>query len=319
MSAKKIVLQEVIDELLNAEKSLIGPLMKLNYFGRLIKNSELITYTTSEINGYDPDDNVPEYRKTIGRLVVDASSYFIETRPLELPMSVVPTSFREHFQYLSIREGISTVEKMAKDMSEDGKQEFYKPLPLELLSEIQPILTKLYVSNPPLKASAIRVIGNGNVILDISGSVRTKLLEFIMAIADELGFDIEVTDTNTKAINQTVNYYMSTIITTSGDGNVVNTGNENTITNNARIEKGNLQQLKDELRKQGIDEADIAELATILQEENLKPETNALGDRSTNWILGITKKALSGVGKIATSVSANLLATMIKAYHGIDF
>lgn len=319
MSERKIVLQEVIDELINAEKSLIGPLMKLNYFGRLIKNNELTNYTNSEIKGYDPNDEVPEYRKTPGKLVVDASSYYIETQTLELPMSVVPQEFRDHFQYLKIREGISTIEKMANDMLEDGRQEFYKPLPLELLREIQPILTKLYRSNPPLVASAMRVIGNGNVILDISGSVRTKLLEFVMSIADELGFDIEITETNRKQINQTINYHMKTIITTSGDGNVINTGDNNTISNNTKIEKGNIEHLKGELRKQGIDEQDIAELATIIQEEVPEPQTNVLGEKSTNWILGITKKALNGVGKIATSVTANLLATMIKGYHGIDF
>lgn len=319
MSERKIVLQEVIDELINAEKSLIGPLMKLNYFGRLIKNDDLTNYTNSEIKGYNPNDEVPEYRKTLGKLVVDASSYYIETRTLELPMSVVPQEFRDHFQYLQIREGISTIEKMAKDMMEDGKQEFYKPLPLELLREIQPILTRLYKSNPPLVASAMRVIGNGNVILDISGAVRTKLLEFVMSIADELGFDIEITETNKKQINQTINYYMKTIITTSGDGNVINTGDNNTISNNNKIEKGNIEHLKDELRKQGIAEEDIAELSTIIQEEVPESQTNVLSEKETNWILGITKKALNGVGRIATSVTANLLASMIKGYHGIDF
>ena len=204
-------------------------------------------------------------------------------------------------------------------MMEDGKQEFYKPLPLELLREIQPILTRLYKSNPPLVASAMRVIGNGNVILDISGAVRTKLLEFVMSIADELGFDIEITETNKKQINQTINYYMKTIITTSGDGNVINTGDNNTISNNNKIEKGNIEHLKDELRKQGIAEEDIAELSTIIQEEVPESQTNVLSEKETNWILGITKKALNGVGRIATSVTANLLASMIKGYHGIDF
>ena len=44
------LLQEVIDDLVNTEKSLSSPLMKLNYFGRLVKNQELIDYTQNELN-----------------------------------------------------------------------------------------------------------------------------------------------------------------------------------------------------------------------------------------------------------------------------
>jgi len=46
------LLQEVVDDLVNNDKSLSAPLMKLNYFGRLIKNQEIIDYTKNELNGY---------------------------------------------------------------------------------------------------------------------------------------------------------------------------------------------------------------------------------------------------------------------------
>lgn len=46
------LLQEVIDDLVNTDKSLSAALMKLNYFGKLIKNQELVEYTQSELNGY---------------------------------------------------------------------------------------------------------------------------------------------------------------------------------------------------------------------------------------------------------------------------
>lgn len=36
---KNFILQEVINDLMDADTSLLGPLMKLNYFGRLIKKS----------------------------------------------------------------------------------------------------------------------------------------------------------------------------------------------------------------------------------------------------------------------------------------
>jgi AbiTii len=310
------ILQDVIDELINTDKSLQGPLMKLNYFGRLTKNSDLISFTTNELKGYGVEEDVPEYRKTIARFQVTAQSYFIEPQDLEMPFSVLPEEFQESFRYLKIREGIATVEKMAKQMEQEDKREFYKPMPLELLTEVQPKLRLLYKANPPLNAISSRFIGNGNVFLDIPTSIRTNLLELVMTIADEFGYDVEINEFSSKQINKTINNYMNTHITNTGDGNIINTGSENSISNSNTITKGNLDHLRQELDKQGVDPSDIDNLMEIVQEENPN-ENNTLGEKTTNWILDVSKKALNGVGKIASGVSSNLLATLIKGYFGI--
>jgi hypothetical protein len=316
MSNHNFLLQGVIDELINTDKSLQGPLMKLNYFGRLTKNQKFINFTTNEMKGYEAGVEVPEYRKTIAKLLVTAQSYYIDSREVEIPISTIK-EMRENFTYLDIRDGIATVEKMARDMVEKGNKEFYKPMPLELLHLIQPILRQIYIANPPLNATSARLIGNGNIFLDIPSSIRTTLLELVMTVADEFGYNVEINEFNTSKINNTINNYMSTHITNTGDGNVINTGNENKISNSNSIQKGDLETLKKELAEQGIDSEDINNLTEILQSENPN-EDKTLGENAMNWILNISKKALNGVGKIATGVSSNLLATLIKGYYGIE-
>lgn len=316
MSNHNFLLQEVIDELINTDKSLQGPLMKLNYFGRLTKNQKFINFTTNEMKGYEADVEVPEYRKTIAKLMVTAQSYFIDSTEVEIPISAIK-EMRKNFTYLDIRDGIATVEKMARDMVEKGNKEFYKSMPLEILNLIQPILRQIYKANPPLNATSSRLIGNGNIFLDIPSSIRTTLLELVMTVADEFGYNVEINEFNTTKINNTINNYMSTHITNTGDGNIINTGNENKITNSNSIQKGDIETLKKELTKQGIDSEDIDNLTVILQSESPN-EDKTLGENSMNWILNISKKALNGVGKIATGVSSNLLATLIKGYYGIE-
>jgi hypothetical protein len=316
MSNHNFLLQEVIDELINTDKSLQGPLMKLNYFGRLTKNQEFINFTTNEMKGYEVKIKVPEYRKTIAKLLVTAQSYYVDSQEVEIPISAIK-EMRENFTYLDVRDGIATVEKMARDMVEKGNKEFYKPMPLELLNLIQPILRQLYPANPPLNPTSSRLIGNGNIFLDIPSSIRTTLLELVMTVADEFGYDVEINEFNTTKINNTINNYMSTHITNTGDGNVINTGNENKISNSNSIQKGDLESLKKELTKQGIDSEDINNLTEILQSESPN-EDKTLGENAMDWILNISKKALNGVGKIATGVSSNLLATLIKGYYGIN-
>ena len=98
----------------------------------------------------------------------------------------------------------------------------------------------------------------------------------------------------------------------TGTGIILNTGKEANIHATININKSNLDVLKRQLFKYGIEDEDIEELAEIVQTEKPNSESNTLGEKSNGWILKIVGKALSGVGKIATGISSNILATLIK-------
>lgn len=102
-----------------------------------------------------------------------------------------------------------------------------------------------------------------------------------------------------------------------GHGTVLNSGNDVNIHAAVNVSKGNLDSLKQQLSKHGIEEEDIQELSEILQTEEPNTVNSTLGEKSNNWILKIAGKALSGAGKIATGISSNILATLIRQYYGI--
>ena len=84
------LLQEVIDDLVNTDRSLSSPLMKLNYFAKLIKNQELIEYTKNELNGYhDKLELIPDYRRAWGTLLVDIQAYDNQYFDKPLPISMI--------------------------------------------------------------------------------------------------------------------------------------------------------------------------------------------------------------------------------------
>ena len=317
----KFSLQKVIDELIDAQKSLTGPLMKLNYFARLIKNAELIEYTTNEFNGYQgPAEVVPEYRKTLATLFLDTQAHF-NRHTVQLPISMLEEPYRNSLQYVCLREGISTIEKLARESeSNDTDNEIITVLPMEMLRFFQEPTRKLYKSDVRIDVIGARLSGNANAVISIPTSIRTKLLEFAMNIAENFGYDIEIESFNDKREinNQTIINQMNTTINNSGDGNIITTGNENQIENNVTLHKGNFERLQSELEKQGIDEADIAELSTIVAQEEPMLESNRLGENANGWISKILNKSLNGIGKIATRVSANLLATLVKQYYGMS-
>jgi hypothetical protein len=314
------LLQEVIDDLVNIDKSLSTSLMKLNYFARLIKNQELIEYTQNELNGYKSNESVPDYRKTLATLNIDMQAHF-NRHSGELPILMIEEPFREAFKYLYIKEGIAAIEKLARENeNENSDNQITTHLPMGMLHVLQEPARKLYKTNVRIDVVGATLNGNFSIIVEIPNAIRTKLLEFVMSIAETFGYDIEIDSFNKKAEinNQTIIHQMSTTINNSGDGNVINTGNKNHIKNEVAFYKEDIARLQSELRQQGIDEDDIAEISSIVIEENPNVENDRLGEKSNSWISKIINKSLNGVGKIATGISANILATIIRQYYGMS-
>lgn len=318
---KTFPLQEVIDDLVNTDKSLSSALMKLNYFGRLINNEELIYFTNNELNGYKgKEQEIPDYRKTIANLHIEMQAY--QTRHSgQLPISMLEEPYRSALQFISIREGISAVEKLAREAEKgESKGQITTALPMEMLHILQEPARKLYKTNVRLDVISATISGNSNIVTEIPNAIRTKLLEFVMTIAEEFDYNVEIESFNkqSETNNQIIIHQMSNIINNTGDGNIFNTGDKNQIENNVILYKGDTNRLQEELRKQGIEEEDIAEITEIVQSEEAISNEGRLGVRTNEWISKIINKSLNGIGKIATGISANILATLLKGYYGIN-
>src|SRR5690606_41524487 len=129
---KTFLLQEVIDDLVNTDRSLSSPLMRLNYVGQLIKNQKLIEFTQNELNGYrDKQELIPDYRKSMGTLLVDFQAYYNQYLAKPLPISMIEEKYRPAFEYVYVREGIAVVEKLATEAYK-GDAEGYIATPLPM-------------------------------------------------------------------------------------------------------------------------------------------------------------------------------------------
>jgi hypothetical protein len=314
------LLQEVIDDLVNTAKSLSAALIKLNYFGRLIKNQDLIDYTQNELNGYKNNkEGIPNYRKAVGTLHIDMQAYYNRHSGI-LPAFMIDEQYRFAFQYVYVTEGIAAIEKLARESeSNEAGGQIVTVLPMEMLHVLQEPARTLYKSDTRIDVVGARLAGNANIVVEIPNAIRTKLLDFVMSIAETFGYNIEIDSFNKKSElnNQTIIHQMNTTINNSGDGNLINTGNENKIDSSIAVYKGNIERLQKELRSTGIDEEDIKEITEIVATEEPNQEKSLLGQKSNSWISRIVNKSLNGIGRIATDISSNLLASLIKQYYGM--
>ena len=220
------ILQDVINDLVDTNNSIESALFKLYYFGRLIKNEKLIQYTNAEINGYG-ELSPPSYRKAKASLTIKMQAGYHQ-HTAELPISMLEEPFNTELQYREIKDGIKVLERLSRSSNQEGSWLLTTNLPMEMLGYIQPAASKLYKSDARLVVTQGIITVNANVVIQIISTVRSRLLAFCMDIAEEFGYDIQITSFKTQEVinNQTINNIINTQITNNGNGNVNNTGND---------------------------------------------------------------------------------------------
>jgi hypothetical protein len=314
------VLQEVIDELVNTDKSLVSALMKLKYFALLIKNDNLLSYANAELDGYKRGDNdVPDYRRAPAKLLIDMQAGYNTHRDLVLPADLADPKLGRLVQEYYFLDGIGVIETQINKYKAGEVEYLGSQLQMGALHYLQEGAQKLYRFDIRASVIAARVVTNPAHLVTVGDTVRSRLLAFAMETGEKFGFDIEIASfrKNAAANNNIINYYMSTEIKNTGDGVVINTGDKASVTSTITIHKGDFQKLSELLRQQGIDQDDIQELKTIVDAEQPDTEKKILGPKANNWILGIMGKVLNGVGKISTAITANLIASYLKGYYGM--
>lgn len=309
---------EVLKDLMDMDKSLAGPLIKLGQFARLTKNGELLDYVNNELNGYKKFADIPPYRKGKATLVVRFQAGYY-THEEVLPQVLIDPEYKDIFEYVFIKEGIASIENLARKSNNDGSPTFYMPVPVQALGQLQSPAEQYFLTDTHISVINAKLVRNSNFVLEVPNAIRSKLLEFVTSIAEEFGYDIEIDTFNVaKEINnQTINNFMGTSINNSGDGNIINTGDHNQIENNSKVSKGNKEQLHSELKKLGVEEDDIAEIVEIVSVEEPNREKGLLGPKANNWITGILGKSLNGIGKLVGGISVELLASLLKQFVGL--
>jgi hypothetical protein len=137
----------------------------------------------------------------------------------------------------------------------------------------------------------------------------------MLKIDDEFGniTEIEVLKTKSKEISTIMS---QTIINTSGDGNVVNTGDKAKIEAIININKGNKKELEKHLRDIGINAEETAELIDIIDIEEPDKEKKTFGKAVNEWTAKMLGKALDGSWNVGIGAAGSLLADAIGKYYG---
>lgn len=305
------LVSDIINELVDSEKSISSPLLKTKVLASRLQNHELLSWVNNELGNYTDSMNLPEYRKFgchINGVHINGNTKYTNQPVL---VGGLGEEIEKILTTMEFFQSISTLENM---LTKNGSGTLELALSAETTNIIQNNIRRM--GNPYYQLlSAKKVIGI-SVVSEMLSTIRNKLLDFMLKLDEEFGNLTEIEELKTKQ-NEILNIMSQTIIHTSGDGNVVNTGDNSKLKVIIKISKGNKEELRDHLLKNGINENDTNELIEIIDTETPNELTKKFGEKVNTWITKVLGKALNGTWEIGIGTASTMIAEALNSYYGI--
>ncbi|WP_409417545.1 hypothetical protein [Flavobacterium sp. PS2] len=305
------LVNDIINELIDIEKSISSPLLKTKVLASRLQNETLLKWVSNELKGYESSDELPIYRKYKGNIVGTFINGNQKYNNQPVPILGLDKKFQDTLTDMKFFDSISSLEKLNQ---EDGRTMMGYVFPAEVTGLIAENWRNM--GNPYLHLINCQRRVAGSVVEEIIASVRNSLLDFMLKIDSEFGNITEIDELKTKkeAIATIMN---QTIINNTGDGNVLNTGEKAKISANINIAKGSKDELYRRLQEGGVKEEDVAELIEIIDVEEPNFENKTFGQKVNTWTQKMLGKALDGSWDVGIGAAGSLIAEVVKGYYGM--
>lgn len=106
--------------------------------------------------------------------------------------------------------------------------------------------------------------------------------------------------------------------TTIHGGNVGPVGNNAGASITIAVNQGNKLQLREELKKHGVDDADILELEAALVDEPTAKDAKSFGPKVAGWMGKMVGKAASGAWTVGVNVGTTVIQAALLGYYGLN-
>ncbi len=304
------LINDIINELIDTDKSISSPLLKTKVLASRLQNEDLLNWVSNELKGYDNSSKLPNYRKYQGNITGTYINGNMQYNDQPVPTIGLKGEFEAFLHAMDFHQSISSLE-ILKGENKSGKLE--NTFPAEIVGLIQRNWRKM--GNPYLQLINCKKTISVNAVVEILAFVRNNLLDFMLKIDSDFGNITEIEELKTKK-DEIATIMNQTIINNSGDGNVVNTGEKAKISATINITKGSKEELVKHLHVIGLSNTDTSELLEIIDTEEPNFENKTFGQKVNSWTQKMLGKALDGSWDIGIGAAGNLIAEAIKTYYG---
>lgn len=270
-------------------------------------DSELLEdWVRWELNGYPQDVEVPDYRKIRMNFKVSAHNLAYQVTNQPIAQALINDLMDDpEFDVFECRQAIGTIDidqvKDAKGVLTINLDNYSLFLPGKIIDSSY-VIQRFWGEVP------------GSRVLGVVDAVRNRVLEFVLALKKQYPNAGEVDGMTTKEpeVAQAVNHIYHTTI--HGNAGVV--GNANNSTVNITVNAGNMQDLRNQLLQQGIDQKDIIDLEAAIKAEPKIDGDKKFGPKVTKWVGNMLGKAASGAWATGLGAAGAVLEKALLGYYG---
>lgn len=272
------MIKELIEDLAFDKITLSQALTRAKIIAYKINNSDFKHWIQSEINGYK-DSELPDYRIigcSIFAEIFDVFRGGTRTIPMDVSNLEKDLDLKHSFYKMRITQSIGTLEDgLKKDGENDFGYEYFNQELVATLASMTEDGSSITAIKRRIQLSELRYIVE---------QTRQKLLDTLLELNDAFP-DLENSFSNKDSNNEKVQTIVNQNIYGNYASSNIGVGENFTQSLNSQ---NNIQELRNELERLGVEKDDIDELESTIQKE----PKDTLGKKILAWIGKIATKAI---------------------------
>lgn len=283
----KVVI-ELQKNIIDNNLDVVSILRKAKLISSKLNLTEFNNWIEKELNGYNEYSEIPDYRTVVGEIKAKNPCYGL------IPV-MMPSSLASELSTRKLYQSISEIQNLS---------ETNEHIVVNLPTEVSDILCQ----NTGVNFPCYFIFGAHN-LLRIIDNVKDKILEWCLKLEKDgiLGENFEFNDTEiekAKNVSQLINYY-GPVINGNVSGTQISTGdnNNNEFASNDFSEL--INEIKNSLEKEKIDEQSKAEAFEILKDINESIKQN----KKKSFV----RTMLAGLKDFLINTGAAVTASLITA------
>ena len=304
------LLKRIVDDATSSQVSLSEVLRLCMRLGQVLGNEELSKWAMAEARGYDDASTLPEYR-TFKTDVYGTFSGWGGSRinNFLIPEIVVKPEHHKALFEVKIMQSVGELERLVSS----GSQE-------EAISVAWSGDTIAYYQRKEFLQGYVLVAASKRftraTIAGILEVIRTRVLEFVLAIEKEFG--VEANTNNGASLvepseQEKVSQMFQTIIY---GGENVSVGSNGTVNQQVvNVQPGDLSGLKQQLESLGLTPTLISELETAFDKDQDSDEQPGLATRG--WLGRVMIMVGKGTLQLASTTAAAVVTAEIRKFLGL--
>lgn len=300
------LINDIIEILSSENPSLENALIKTKVLLHRLGEASSIDWVNKELSGYGGDDAVPDYRKVQCSPIIDVTNGLTRWTGITPAIGGIPEAAQRYFNEACMRESISGLEYLTRG---DGDT-----MGSSIPPEYWHFLTEALDSSINIEYARNQIVKSQ--ILQITTIIRSRLLDFILALEEKVPHDLKTEDIRQMSDEIKAGDILGNAM--FGDNATLIIGSNNTQTTNNIVTKNDIDDLTDFLSKNGVEKDDISILKNAITEDENDSlhQEGRFGSNVNDWMKMMLGKAVDCAWQIEIGVASGLLANALNQYYG---